>query len=101
MTSDQVLYDPERHGALLPPEAALKRLWQEHAIKLGEQRLADLRVIGGGPKFIKPTQREVRYPAALLDEWAAARNHKPILDFVPLKPANRRSEPAPQIETPA
>jgi hypothetical protein len=95
MASDQVLYDPERHGALLTPEAAIEHLRREHAIRIGEQRLADLRSIGDGPKFIKPTQREVRYPTALLDEWAAARNRKPILDFVPLKPAACRSGPAP------
>src|SRR5262245_39796902 len=94
MKSDQVLYDPERHGALLTPEAAIERLRREHSIKLGEQRLADLRSSGGGPRFIKPTQREVRYPPALIDEWAAARNRKPILNFVPLKPAVRRVGPA-------
>jgi hypothetical protein len=87
MTSDQVLYDPDRHGALLTPEAAIGRLRERHAIRIGEQRLADLRSIGGGPKFIKPTQRDVRYPANLLDEWATQRNRKPIIDFVPLKAA--------------
>jgi hypothetical protein len=90
MASDQVLYDPERHGTLLTPEAAIRRLRDEHAIKMGEQRLADLRSMGGGPQFIKPTQRDVRYPANLLDEWATQRNRKPIIDFVPLKPAARQ-----------
>jgi hypothetical protein len=87
VAKDELLYDPEQHGALLTPEAALAHLWQRHAIKLGTQRLADLRSIGGGPRFIKPTQREVRYPTSLLDEWAAGRNRKPIIDFVPLKAA--------------
>ncbi len=49
------------------------------------QRLADLRSAGGGPRFIKPTKREVRYPTAMLDQWAMARNNKPILDFTPIK----------------
>jgi hypothetical protein len=87
MANDQVLYDPERHGALLTPKAAIRRLLDEHAIKVGEQRLADLRSFGGGPKFIKPTHRDVRYPANLIDEWASERNRKPIIDFVPLKTA--------------
>jgi hypothetical protein len=80
------IYDPERHGPLLDPAAAIKRLWQEHAIKLGQQRLADLRS-RGGPQFIKPTLREVRHSANLLDEWASARNCKPVLGFVPINPA--------------
>jgi hypothetical protein len=46
-----------------------------------------MRSFGGGPRFIKPAQREVRYPEAFLDEWASNRNRKPILDFVPLKAA--------------
>jgi hypothetical protein len=84
MPGDEALYDPDKHGELLTPEAAIERLRQRHSVKLGAQRLADLRSAGGGPRFIKPTRREVRYPAAMLDEWAAARNRKPILDFVPL-----------------
>ena len=91
MREGEVLYDPERHGALLTPEAASERLRKQHAIKLGLQRLADLRSAGGGPRFIKPTQREVRYPTAMLDEWASSRNRKPVLDFVPLKKANSDS----------
>ena len=87
--SDQVLYDPHEHGALLTPEAASEHLRKKHTIKLGVQRLADLRSAGGGPQFIKPTQREVRYPAAMLDEWALARNRKPVLDFVPLKEGDK------------
>ena len=70
------------------PKQASEHLQKKHAIKLGVQRLADLRSAGGGPKFIKPTQREVRYPAAMLDEWAAARNHKPLLSFAPTRPAD-------------
>ncbi|HZZ21246.1 MAG TPA: hypothetical protein VFE60_01045 [Roseiarcus sp.] len=87
MPRDEVLYDAHEHGELLTPEAASEHLRRKHAIKLGVQRLADLRSAGGGPKFIKPTQREVRYPTAMLDEWASSRNRKPVLDFVPLKPA--------------
>ena len=94
MASDQVLYDPEQHGVLLTPEEASEHLRKKHKIRLGDQRLADLRSFGGGPKFIKPTQREVRYPEVFLDEWATARNSKPILDFVPLKPAARQPGPA-------
>ncbi len=86
MSKDEVLYDAHEHGGLLTPEEASEHLRKKHAIKLGLQRLADLRSAGGGPRFIKPTQREVRYPTPMLDEWAAARNRKPILDFVPLKP---------------
>lgn len=86
----EVLYDPELHGELLTPETAIKRLKDKHAIKLGEQRLADLRSAGGGPQFIKPTGREVRYPANLLDDWARERNRKPILDFAPLRPRARQ-----------
>jgi hypothetical protein len=92
MTDDQVLYDPALHRALLTPEAALERLRREHAIRFGAHRLAGMRAIGGGPQFIKPTQRSVRYPVNLLDEWAAARNRKPILDFVPLKVGSRQAE---------
>jgi hypothetical protein len=94
MASDQILYDPEQHGPLRTPKGAVEHLWKKHSIKIGEQRLADLRSFGGGPKFIKPTQREARYPEVFLDEWATARNSKPILDFVPLKPAARRPGPA-------
>ena len=86
MPKDEVLYDPEQHGKLHTPESARAYLREKHAVKLGIPRLADLRSQGAGPKFIKPTQREVRYPAAMLDEWAAERNRKPIVDFVPLKP---------------
>jgi hypothetical protein len=100
MASDQVLYDPEQHGDLLTPEAAVERLRKKHSTKIGVQRLADLRSFGGGPKFIKPTQREVRYPEVFLDEWASNRNRKPILDFAPLKPAVRRPGPTlPSSET--
>jgi hypothetical protein len=81
----EVLYDPERHGALLTPEAAVTYLKETHAVQLNPQRLSELRAFPGGPRFIKPTQQSVRYPAALLDEWAAARNRKPILDCIPLK----------------
>jgi hypothetical protein len=94
MSKDEVLYDAHQHGELLRPEAASERLRKKHAIKLGVQRLADLRSAGGGPRFIKPTQREVRYPAAMLDEWAEARNRKPLLDFVPVNGKRERvSEP--------
>lgn len=86
MSKDEVLYDADEHGELLTPEAAIERLRKQHAIKLGLQRLADLRSAGGGPRFIKPTLREVRYPTAMLDEWAEARNRKPLLDFVPMRP---------------
>jgi len=95
--SNQALYDADEHGELLTPEAASERLKKKHAIKLGVQRLADLRSTGGGPCFIKPTQREVRYPTVMLDEWAAARNRKPILNFVPFKiakPETTADEPA-------
>lgn len=85
MSDSEALYDVHQHGELLTPEAASEYLSKKHAIKLGVQQLADLRSAGGGPCFIKPTQREVRYPTAMLDEWAAARNRRPILSFVPLK----------------
>jgi hypothetical protein len=94
VSQNEVLYDAEQHGELLTPEAAIAYLNKKHSIKLGAQRMADMRSIGGGPRFIKPTQREVRYPTALLDEWAAARNRKPILTFVPLKPGVKFPESA-------
>lgn len=80
------VYDPERHGPLLTPEAASAYLLETHAIPLNETRLSELRAFAGGPRFIKPTQKSVRYPRRLLDEWANARNAKPILDAVPHKP---------------
>ena len=86
MPKDEVLFDAHEHGELLTPEEASEHLRKKHAIKLGVQRLADLRSAGGGPRFIKPS-REVRYPVAMVDEWAAQRNAKPILDFVPVKPS--------------
>ena len=86
MPKDEVLYDPRQHGKLLVPDAASKHLKDKHAIDLGVQRLADIRSQGGGPKFIKATPRAVRYPEMLLDEWAAKRNRKPVIDYVPLAP---------------
>ena len=86
MSQTEIIYDAHEHSELLTPEAASEHLRKKHAIKLGVQRLADLRSAGGGPCFIKPTLRDVRYPANLLDEWAAERNRKPLLDFVPIKP---------------
>jgi hypothetical protein len=94
LSKGKALYHSEQHGELLTPEAAQARLKDKHAIKLGEQRLADLRSAGGGPRFIKPTPREVRYPAAMLDEWAEARNKKPILDFVPPKDSAKSTQSA-------
>jgi hypothetical protein len=92
------VYDPEQHGELLLIDEARQRLFDEHRITLGDQRLADLRSSGGGPEFIKPSQREVRYPCALLDAWAQKRNAKPILAFVPVKTAKRNACPKkPQI----
>jgi hypothetical protein len=88
----EVLYDADEHGSLLTPSEASARLRERHAVKLGEQRLADLRSSGGGPRFIKPTQREVRYPAVLLDQWAAERNRKPIVDFVPIQPSRKGAD---------
>ncbi len=84
-----IIYDPQQHGALLLIDEARQRLFSQHKITLGQQRLADLRCFGGGPEFIKPSQREVRYPCALLDAWAKKRNSKPILAFVPVKTAEK------------
>ena len=89
MPKTEAIFDAEQHGAPLPPDKASERLEREHAIKLGVQRLADLRSAGGGPPFIKPSERSVRYPTRLLDEWAAARNRGPLLTFVPLKDRRR------------
>ena len=86
-------YNPEQHGSLLLIHEARERLFAVHKVRLSQQRLADLRCFGGGPEFIKPTQREVRYPSALLDAWAAKRNTKPILTFVPINTAKRNARP--------
>jgi hypothetical protein len=100
MPKDEVLYyDPEQHGKLLLPDEASRRLKEKHAIELGVQRLADMRSQGGGPELIKATPRAVRYPEMLLDVWAARRNCKPLMTYVPIKPGaqtkSRTEKPAP------
>lgn len=86
MPKTEAIYDAEQHGPLLTPEAAVAYLKEKHSLQINEHRLSELRAFPGGPRFIKPTQQSVRYPTALLDEWAAERNRKPILECIPLKP---------------
>ena len=90
VSQTEIIYDPELHGTLLTPDAAIAHLKEKHAVEVGPQRIADLRSIGGGSRFIKPTLRDLRYPVNLLDEWAAARNRKPIVGCVPVKSSARR-----------
>ena len=96
MSKNEALYDPEEHGESPHARASDQTPAEKRSVKLGEQRLADLRSAGGGPPFIKPTRREVRYPVAMLDKWAAARNRKPILDFVPLEPTRPPTADGPE-----
>ena len=80
MPKTEAIYDAEQYGPLLTPEAAVAYLKEKHSVQINEQRLSELRAFPGGPRFIKPTQQSVRYPTASLDEWAAERNRKPILE---------------------
>jgi hypothetical protein len=85
------LFDPEKHGAPLTVAELIDRLATVHKIFIGEKRLADLRVYGGGPVFFKQSHREVRYPTALADQWALEKNRQPLEDGSPEAPSRRRA----------
>jgi hypothetical protein len=91
MTVLNETYDFEKHGAPLMPEEAQKQLEEKYRIPLSIQRMADLRSSGGGPIFIKLSHKAVRYPSALLAQWALAKLAKPLQDGVPIAPSKRRA----------
>jgi hypothetical protein len=75
------VYDESQHGPLLAPKEAAARLWDRFRLNRSHHRLAELRYSGRGPGFIK-VGNEVRYPTALLDEWARAQVTRPILTVI-------------------
>jgi hypothetical protein len=60
---------------LLTPEEAGAQLG------LTPGALAQLRYIGGGPRFIKLTAKAVRYRQSDLDAWIAERSHSSTREY--------------------
>jgi hypothetical protein len=71
------IYDRDIHGPLHDPKSASAYLRDTHSISRSESRLANLRVAGLGPEFLKQG-RAVFYPQQCLDAWARIINGKPI-----------------------
>jgi hypothetical protein len=63
--------DITKHGKLMNPREASVYLADRYGVRRGTSRLAQLRMHGGGPQFIK-MGRDVYYSRAFLDEWIQA-----------------------------
>lgn len=80
------IYDRDVHGPLHDPKSAAEYLREKHSITRSESRLANLRVEGLGPEFLKQS-RAVFYPERCLDDWAKIINGKPITRHTDFKEA--------------
>jgi hypothetical protein len=62
----------------LLPEELSERLWTRNRMKRGRRRLAQLRVTGEGPPYVRDGVK-VLYPVDLADAWADALLGKPVV----------------------
>jgi hypothetical protein len=56
-------------AAPLTPEETVEYLWSRWRIQRSIRRLAQLRMLGSGPAFVRDGN-VVRYPPRLVDQWA-------------------------------
>ncbi len=86
-------YDPNRDGRLYSSPEASRFLKAEFNLSRHPSRLADMRLAGGGPEFIK-VGRTVLYPERALREWALSKLRRPLLRVLPAGPDRHGREAA-------
>ncbi len=76
MTAHVTAYVPD-DGPPLPADELCAYLWTKYRVKRSPRRLAQLRIEGGGPPFVRDGC-VVRYPLRLADAWVAELYGEPV-----------------------